>query len=105
MNARLQLPARVRRGEEFQVRVILQHPMENGLRRGDDGRAVPYSVVERLLVRYNGVEAFWAEMTPGIAANPYLAIHLVAEASGEVSVEWATTQGEKGAIRAALAVE
>ncbi len=105
MNARLQLPERVRRGEEFQVRVILQHPMENGLRRGDDGRAIPYSVVERLLVRYNGVEAFLAEMTSGIAANPFLSIHLVAEASGEVSVEWATTEGEKGAIRAALTVE
>ena len=105
MNARLSLPARVRRGEEFQLRVILQHPMENGLRRGEDGRAIPYSVVERLLVRYNGNEVFAAEMTPGIAANPYLAIHLVAEASGPVSVEWATTQGGKGAVSASLAVE
>ena len=105
MNARLHLPARVRRGEEFQLRVILQHPMENGLRRGDDGRAIPYSVVERLLVRYDGAEAFAAEMTPGIAANPYLAIHLVAEAGGEVTVEWTTTQGAKGAVSAVLAVE
>lgn len=105
MNARLEVPARARRGEEFLVRLILQHPMENGLRRGDDGRTVPYSVVERVVVRYNGMEAFSAEMTPGIAANPYLAIQLVAEASGDVSVEWATTHGEKGEIRAAIAVE
>ena len=105
MNARLEVPRRARRGEEFQLRLILQHPMENGLRRGDDGRIVPYSVVERLVVRYNGAEAFSAEMTPGIAANPYLAIQLVAEASGEVSVEWATTHGEKGAIRTAILVE
>jgi hypothetical protein len=62
-------------------------------------------VVERLFVRYNGVEAFSAEMAPGIAANPYLAIQLVAVASGEVSVEWATTHGEKGAVSAAIAVE
>ena len=105
MNVRLHLPARVRRGEEFQLRVILQHPMENGLRRGEDGRAIPYSVVERLLVRYNGVEVFAADMTPGIAANPYLAIPLAAEKSGVVSVEWATTQGEKGAASAPVAVE
>jgi sulfur-oxidizing protein SoxZ len=105
VNARLEVPARARRGEAFPVRLILQHPMENGLRRGDDGRAVPYSVVERLAVRYNGAEAFSAEMTPGIAANPYLSLQLVADASGDVSVEWATTHGEKGAVRASILVE
>lgn len=105
MNARLVVPARARRGEEFPVRVILQHPMENGLRRGDDGRFVPYGVVERVVVRYNGAEAFSADMTPGIAANPYLSLRLVADAGGEVSVEWVTTHGETGAVRAAILVE
>jgi sulfur-oxidizing protein SoxZ len=105
VNARLDIPARARRGEAFAVRLILQHPMENGLRRGDDGRLVPYGVVERLVVRYNGAEAFSADMTPGIAANPYLSFLLTADASGDVSVEWATTQGEKGTVRAAILVE
>jgi sulfur-oxidizing protein SoxZ len=105
VNARLHLPARVRRGEEFQLRVILQHPMENGLRRGEDGRVIPYSVVERLLIRYNGAEVFAAEMTPGIAANPYLAVHLVAGTGGEVVVDWVTTGGERGSVAAAIAVD
>lgn len=105
MNAKLQIPPKAKRGEEFQVRVIIQHPMENGLRRGDDGRLIPYSVVERLSCRYNDVEVFGAEMGPGIAANPFLAFFVVAEASGDVIVEWETTQGERGRASAALAVD
>lgn len=105
MNARLQLPPRAKRGEEFQVRLIIQHSMENGLRRGDDGRIVPYSVVERLSCRYNGVEAIGAELGPGIAANPYLAFQIVADTSGEVVIEWATTQGERGKVSATIDID
>lgn len=105
MNARLQVPPRAKRGEEILVRVIVQHPMENGLRRGDDGQLVPYSVIERLTCRYNGAEVFGADLGPGIAANPFFAFRIVADASGEVRVEWETTQGERGGIGAALAVD
>ena len=105
MNARLQVPPRAKRGEEIQVRLILQHPMENGLRRNDDGRAIPYSVVERLSCRYNGAEVFGAEMGPGIAANPYLSFHLVAGDSGQVTVDWVTTEGTLGTVSMTLAVD
>ena len=105
MNARLQLPSRAKRGDDFQVRLIIQHPMENGLRRGDDGRLVPYSVVERLSCRYNGVEVFGTDLGPGITANPYFAFQVVADAGGEVIVDWETTQGERGKVSAKIDID
>jgi hypothetical protein len=37
---RLQVPPNVRKGEAFEVRVLVQHPMETGFRRDMNGRAI-----------------------------------------------------------------
>ena len=96
MLGRIQVPATVRRGETFEVRVLVQHPMETGFRRDLDGRAIPVNLVDKLACRYAGHEVFTAELGSGVAANPYLVFHAVAETSGELVVEWSDDRGEKG---------
>ena len=102
--ARVQLPASAKRGEIIQVRIAIQHPMETGFRYDNMGRAIPKNVINSLRVRYNGTEIFRAEMGSGIAANPYLQFHAVAEASGEFDFEWVDDSGERGMERAAISV-
>jgi sulfur-oxidizing protein SoxZ len=102
--ARIQVPAQARRGEVIEIRVAIQHPMETGFRFDLSGRAVPKNVIHTLVVRYNGVEVFRAEMGSGVAANPYLQFYTVAEASGELAFEWVDDAGTRGAERAAIVV-
>jgi len=104
MLGRIQVPASVRKGEVFEVRVLVQHPMETGFRRDMNGAAIPVNVVEKLVARVNGKEVFRAELGTGIAANPYLAFTARAEASGTVEVEWVDDRGEKGVAQAPLTV-
>jgi sulfur-oxidizing protein SoxZ len=101
---RIQVPATVRRGEAFPVRVLVQHPMETGFRRDIEGREVPRNVIESVVCRVAGREVFRAELGTGVAANPYLAFHAVADASGEIVVEWRDDRGETGRAAAALVV-
>jgi thiosulfate oxidation carrier complex protein SoxZ len=101
---RVQVPASVRKGEAFEVRVLVQHPMETGFRRDMNGRAIPLNVLDRVACRYGGREVFSAELGSGIAANPYLAFYVVAESSGSLQVDWSDDKGDKGSFTAVVSV-
>ena len=89
----IQAPASARKGETIEVRVTIAHPMETGYRPGADGRVLPRDIIRRFTCRYNGEVVFAAELAPAIAANPYIAFHVRAEASGTLEFEW---QGDNG---------
>jgi sulfur-oxidizing protein SoxZ len=101
---RVRVPAAVRKGEVFEVRVLVQHPMETGFRRDMNGRAIPLNVLDHVACRYGGREVFSAELGSGIAANPYIVFYVVADASGPLQVEWSDDKGEKGSFSALVSV-
>jgi sulfur-oxidizing protein SoxZ len=102
--ARLRVPPRAARGEIIEIRLLLEHPMENGFRRDSLGRAMPKNIVHTLLVRYDGRDILRGELGTGIAANPYLAFFTRAMASGEVVVSWLDDAGLQGEVRASIEV-
>jgi len=104
MLGRLQVPPSVKKGEPFEVRVLVQHPMETGYRRDLNGQSIPLHIVDKLRCSVAGREIFTAELGSGIAANPYLAFYATADASGEVVVEWSDTRGETGRVSAKFSV-
>ena len=104
MLGRVQVPPTVKRGAVFEVRVIVQHPMETGFRRDMDGRAIPLNIVDRLACTYGGREVFRVEPGSGIAANPYFVFPVVATASGELAVEWHDDRGATGRVAATVNV-
>ena len=104
MLGRLQVPPSVKKGEPFEVRVLVQHPMETGYRRDLNGQSIPLHIVDKLVCRVAGREIFSAELGSGIAANPYLAFYATANESGEVEVEWSDNRGEKGKVSAKFTV-
>ena len=101
---RVQVPQTVRKGEVFEVRVLVQHPMETGFRRDMNGRAIPLNILDHVTARYGGREVFSAELGSGVAANPYIAFYLVADASGPLQVDWSDDKGEKGTFTAVVSV-
>jgi Sulphur oxidation protein SoxZ. len=100
MLGKLQVPPTVRKGEPFEIRVLVQHPMETGYRRDLNGMSIPMHIVDKLACRVGGREIFSAELGTGIAANPYIAFYATANESGEVEVEWSDNRGEKGRVTA-----
>ena len=104
MTARIQVPANAKKGDVIEVRVLVQHPMETGYRYDDAGKPIPRNVITHLVARYNGHEVLVADMTQGIAANPFLQFYTVAEASGELEISWVDDEGVKGSERQAITV-
>lgn len=104
MLGRIQVPATVRRGEPFEVRLIMQHPMETGFRRELDGRLVPMNIIDKVACRYGGREVFSAELGTGMAANPYVAFFTVAGEVGDIVAEWSDDRGGTGRASAKVNV-
>jgi sulfur-oxidizing protein SoxZ len=55
--------------------------------------AAPTAAIRRFSCRYDGEVVFSAELHAAIAANPYIAFHTVAVASGLLSFTW---EGDNG---------
>jgi sulfur-oxidizing protein SoxZ len=98
-------PARVKRGDIFEVKTLVAHPMETGFRPGFDGRLIPRDIITRLTVSFDGAELFAMEMSPAIAANPYVAFPLTLEKGGVLTVEWHGDNGFVAEARIAITVE
>jgi len=102
--ARLQIPKEARRGALIELRIVIQHPMETGYRHDEIGRVIARNVITSLVCKFDGAEVFRAELSPGIAANPYLQFYTVAEASGEFEFAWIDDQGKQGSERQSIVV-
>ena len=104
MEARINIPAKVPRNELFEVRLQIRHPMETGYRTDDTGKAIPRNVVRSVTCKYNGDLVFAAQLSSGIAANPYLCFFVTARASGDLVFEWTDDAGVRVSERAPVVV-
>ncbi|MES2758189.1 MAG: thiosulfate oxidation carrier complex protein SoxZ [Pseudomonadota bacterium] len=91
--ALIHMPASAKRGEVFEIRALIAHPMETGFRPGADGKVLPRDIIRRFSCRYNGEVVFAAELHPAISANPYIAFYTVATDSGSLEFKW---EGDRG---------
>jgi sulfur-oxidizing protein SoxZ len=93
IRALLNVPSAVRRGEVFEVRATVQHPMETGFRVGNEGQMLARDLVRRVEARLDGELVFAADLHPSIAANPYLAFSLTCSSSATLVVAWRGDHG------------
>ena len=89
----ISVPRTVRRGQVFEIRALIQHPMETGYRPDAGGEVVPRDIISRFVCAYDGEEGFAAEMSPAVAANPFLSFTAVAAESGTLSFTWTGDNG------------
>lgn len=103
-DARITVPAAVPRGNPFEVRILIRHPMETGYRMDEGGKAIARNVVRSFACRYNGDTVFSARLSSGIAANPYLRFFVTARESGQLTIEWLDDGGVRGSESVAVSV-
>ena len=103
-NALINVPARARRGEVIEIKTLVSHPMETGYRRTQLGAPIPRDIIRRFVCTYNGTEVFSADLTQGVAANPYLAFSLLVEESGEITFTWTDDLGSTHSEKAEITV-
>lgn len=103
-NARLIVPPLVRAGEEFQVRLLIQHPMETGFRRDVQGDIIEVNLLESLSLDFEGQSVFTARSMNALTANPFLVFVVALKQSGRFNARWLDQRGNAGSISASVRV-
>lgn len=57
-------------GEITEIRVLLQHPMETGQRRNDQGQTLPAHFIQTFSISHNGQPLIDGQLNTSIAKNP-----------------------------------
>jgi sulfur-oxidizing protein SoxZ len=96
---RVQVPSATAKGEIFQVKALISHQMETGLRHDDQGNVIPRKIINKFACRYNEVVAFKVDFHEAVAANPYVEFYLRATESARLEFIWE----EDGGARYSLA--
>ena len=104
-NILVNAPKTAKRGDVVEIKALIMHPMETGFRPGPNGRIIPRNIIERFAATWNGTEIFAMEMSPAIAANPFVSFFAEARESGTVILRWTGDEGFAAEQRVDIAVE
>lgn len=87
-----------------EVKVLMQHEMETGLRKDADGNAIPAWFINEVKVQYQDRIVLQAQYGQSISKNPYLMFHFKGGAAGEkVTVSWVDNKGDTRTDTATIA--
>ena len=83
-------------GDVADVRVLMAHPMETGLRKDAAGKLVPLHFIQTITAQLNGKTVFSADVSQAVSRNPVFAFKVKgAKAGDKLSITWQDNQGDK----------
>ena len=86
------------------VRVLMTHPMETGLRKDSDGKLIPLHFIQQVTVRLNGRTVVEGQTSQGISRNPVFSFRIKGGAKGDrIEVSWLDNNGESNKTEATVA--
>jgi sulfur-oxidizing protein SoxZ len=100
-------PMRIRAnmtGEKVEVKVLMAHEMETGLRKDAQGKIIPAHFIRNVTVTHSGKTVLSAQWGTSVSRNPFLHFRFKGGKPGEkVTIAWLDNQGEKRADEAVIA--
>ncbi|MBF0424295.1 MAG: thiosulfate oxidation carrier complex protein SoxZ [Magnetococcales bacterium] len=92
--ARIRIPETIRQGELVEIKALIRHPMETGLRKDKkSGAIIPAHFITEVEVTFKDRPILTATWGPAIAQDPYMAFFLRADGPGVVKITWKDNQG------------
>ncbi len=94
-----QKPMKIRaskKGNLAQVKVLMFHPMDTGLRKDKKtGKVIPAHFIKEVSVTHNGNGVMNVNMGIAVSTNPFLSFRIKNAGSGDtIGVKWIDNTGE-----------
>ena len=88
-----------------EVKILMQHEMETGLRKDSEGKLVPAWFITEVKAEHQGRTVLSAQFGQSISKNPYQLFRFKGGAEGEkIKVSWIDNKGDTREDEAAIAV-
>lgn len=83
-------------GEVTDIRILLQHPMETGLRKDDKGQPLAIHFIQTFSVSHNGKPMIDGQLNTSISKNPLFAFKARGIKTGDkLTVSWLDNTGDR----------
>jgi sulfur-oxidizing protein SoxZ len=91
-------------GDVADVKVLMFHPMETGLRKDpQSGELVPMHFIQRVIATHNGKTVLDAQWSQAVSKNPFLNFRVRGAKPGDkIAVSWEDNKGEKAGMETTL---
>ena len=87
-----------------EIRVLMTHPMETGLRKDSEGKIVPMHFIQNVTVKLNGRTVVDGQISQAVSRNPVFSFRVKGGAKGDkVEVSWVDNRGDTNKTEAAVA--
>ncbi len=100
-------PMRVRALEQggiTEIKVLMRHDMETGLRKDTAGKLVPAHFIQQIRIQHKDREVLSAQLGPSIAKDPFVGFRFKGGAKGDrITVTWIDNLGDKRSDDAIIA--
>jgi sulfur-oxidizing protein SoxZ len=90
---RVRMPATAKKDEVVEVKTLISHEMETGLRKDQSGNTVPRRIIKQFVAKFNGKEIMRADWHPAISANPYQSFFVRVPETGTFEFTWHDDNG------------
>jgi sulfur-oxidizing protein SoxZ len=91
--ARIRVPAQIRKGDVITVHAIVSHPMDTGFFRTREGDPIPAYFIKDVVVTYGADEVARFEWTSGISRDPVVTFTLRADREAPLTMVWSDNKG------------
>jgi sulfur-oxidizing protein SoxZ len=100
-------PMRIRAnmvGDKVEVKVLMAHEMETGLRKDANGNTIPAHFIRNVTVTHSGKTVLSAQWGTSISRNPFVHFRFKGGKPGEkVTITWIDNGGDKRTDEATIA--
>jgi len=78
------------------VKVLMSHEMETGMRKDASGKVVPAHFIQHVTATWQGKTVLSAQWGPAVAKNPFLEFNFKGGQKGEkIQITWTDDKGDK----------
>ena len=95
MASKIKIRAKMK-GEVTEVKALMNHPMETGLRKDKKtGEVIPAHFIKEVICKWNDKVVMTANWSGGVSKNPYIAFKFAGAAKGDkIELAWTDNKDE-----------
>ena len=103
MASKMKIRAKLK-GEMVEVKALMNHPMETGLRKDKKtGEKIPAHFIQEVVATSGDKTVMTALWSGGVSKNPYIAFKFAGGAKGDsVDITWTDNKGESESASAEI---
>jgi sulfur-oxidizing protein SoxZ len=90
-------------GDATEVQALIQHPMDSGFVKDDQGQIIPAHFIQQLTFEHNGKTVFIANWGPAVAKDPYVKFSFKGGQKGDdLKIGWVDNKGASDSLTAKI---